>query len=133
MKAGLFGLRPFSEALSNTHVKLNMDSTTAVAYIRIMGGSTLRKCNALAQTVWEFCQKHQIWRTAEHLPGHFNVLSDEKSRQSMKRLLTPQRKSTSPKRGKRAPLQDAATEQPSKAKSASTATKSLTSVYCCQY
>ena len=109
MKAGLFGLRSFSEALSNTHVKLNMDSITAVAYLRNMGGSTSRKCNALAQTVWEFYQKHQIWLTAAHLPGHFNVLADEKSRQSMKRLLTPQRKSTSPKRGKRAPLQDAAT------------------------
>ena len=33
MKAGLFGLRSSSEALSNTHVKLNMDSTTAVAYL----------------------------------------------------------------------------------------------------
>ena len=33
MKAGLFGLRSFSVALSNTHVKLNMDSTTAVAYL----------------------------------------------------------------------------------------------------
>ena len=80
MKAGLFGLRSFSEALSNTHVKLNMDSTTAVASLRNMGGSTSRKCNALAQTVWEFCQKHQIWLTAAHLPGHLNVLADEKSR-----------------------------------------------------
>ena len=34
MKAGLFGLRSFSEALSNTHVKLNMDSTTAVEHGR---------------------------------------------------------------------------------------------------
>ena len=80
MKAGLFGLRSFSEALSNTHVKLNMDSTTAVAYVRNMGGSKSRKCNALAQTIWEFCQKHQIWLTAAHLPGHLNVLADEKSR-----------------------------------------------------
>ena len=80
MKAGLFGLRSSSEALRNTHVKLNMDSTTAVAYLRNMGGSTSRKCNALAHTVWEFCQKHQIWLSAPHLPGHLNVLADEKSR-----------------------------------------------------
>ena len=76
MKAGLFGLRSFSEALSNTHVKLNMDNTTAVAYLRNMGGSKSRKCNALAQTI---CQKHHIWLTAAHLPGHLNVLADEKS------------------------------------------------------
>ena len=80
MNAGLFGLRSFSEALCNTHVKLNMDSTTAVAYVQNMGGSKSRKCNALAQMVWEFCQKHQIWLTAAHLPGHLNVLADEKYR-----------------------------------------------------
>ena len=34
LKASLFRLRSFSEALGNRHVKLKMDNTTAIAYIK---------------------------------------------------------------------------------------------------
>ena len=80
LKAGLFGLRSFSDVLANSHVKLHMDNTTAVAYINHMGGSHSMKCNEVAQNIWDFCQTHSIWLTAAHLPGHLNVLADEKSR-----------------------------------------------------
>ena len=80
LKAGFFGLRSFSEVLSNTHVKLNMDNTTAVANLRNMGGPRSSKCNALAHAIWDFCPKHHIWLTVAHLPDHLNVLADEKCR-----------------------------------------------------
>ena len=80
LKAGLFTLRSFSEELSITHVKLNMDNTAAVSNLRNMGGPRSRKCNALAHTIWDFCPKHHIWLTVAHLPDHLNVLADEKCR-----------------------------------------------------
>ena len=80
LKAGLFGIKSFIQLLSDYHVKINMDNTTAVAYVNHMGDSHSHKCNAVAQDIWLICQKYSIWLTAAHLPGHLNVLADAKSR-----------------------------------------------------
>ena len=38
LKAGLLGIKAFKLKLSNIHVKLTMDSTTAISYVSRMGG-----------------------------------------------------------------------------------------------
>ena len=80
LKAGLLGIKAFQLKLSNVHVKLTMDSTTAISYVSRMGGTHSQKCNVLAFEFWELCRKLNLWVTAAHLPGYLNVLADDKSR-----------------------------------------------------
>ena len=80
LKAGYLGLKSFCTDIRHSHVKLNMDNTTAIAYVNHMGGSHSCQCNVMAKDIWQFCIERNIWLTAAHLPGHLNVIADEKSR-----------------------------------------------------
>ena len=80
LKAAYMGLKSFCTDSQHSHIKLNMDNTTAIAYTNHMGGSHSRQCNGIAKDVWLFCIERNIWLTAAHLPGHLNVIADEKSR-----------------------------------------------------
>ena len=73
LKAGMLGLQTFCSGIYKVHVKIYLDNTTAVAYINHMGGSHSEQCNTFAQDIWEFCRQRNLWITAAHLPGHFNV------------------------------------------------------------
>ena len=73
-------LRAYCTDKSDIHVKLNIDNTTAIAYINQMGGMKSEKCNELARELWEWCIERNIWVTACHLPGYLNVVADRKSR-----------------------------------------------------
>ena len=66
--------------LDNTHVKVFTDNTTALAYVKHMGGVRSTMCNKVAQDIWEFCEFHHIWITVAHIPGVMNVKADYKSR-----------------------------------------------------
>ncbi len=74
------GLRAYCADKSDIHVKLNIDNTTAIAYINKMGGTKASKCNELAKEIWEWCIERNIWITACHLAGVLNVVADRKSR-----------------------------------------------------
>ena len=50
-----------------------------MAYINGLGGKTPR-CNAVARQIWLWCQKHNNWLTATHLPGLLNTHADLESR-----------------------------------------------------
>ena len=74
------GLRAYCTDKSDIHVQLNIDNTTAIAYINNIGGTTSSKCNELAKEIWEWCIETNIWITACHLAGVLNVVADKKSR-----------------------------------------------------
>ena len=80
MSAVLLGLQTFCSSLSNTHICLKTDNTTAVSYINNMGGSQSFQCNAKAREIWIWCIQNSIWLTAVHLPGKFNGEADKASR-----------------------------------------------------
>ena len=80
LKAGLMGLKTFCTNVHHVHIKINMDNTTAICYLQHKGGSISQQCNVLAKDIWTFCIDRNIWLTAAHLPGHLNVLADERSR-----------------------------------------------------
>ena len=80
LKASFFGLKSFASDLTNVHIKVSMDNTTAIAYVNHMGGSHSMESNEVAMSIWAFCRQRDIWLTAVHLPGHLNVLADQKSR-----------------------------------------------------
>ena len=80
LKTGLMGLKTFCTNVHHVHIKINMDNTTAICYLQHKGGSISQQCNVLAKDIWTFCIDRNIWLTAAHLPGHLNVLADERSR-----------------------------------------------------
>lgn len=80
LKAALFGLKSLAADQLNTHVRLKIDNTTAVAYINNMGGCKSPGCNSVAREIWEWGIFRSVWISAEHLPGANNCLADKYSR-----------------------------------------------------
>ena len=80
LKAVLLGLQSLCNHLSNCHIKVLTDNTTAVAYIRKMGGTHSILCNEMAREIWLWCKGKQIWLSVSHIPGVDNVLADKASR-----------------------------------------------------
>lgn len=80
LQAGFFALKAFCKHSKNTHVQLQIDNTTAVAYIMHMGGSKSHQLNELAKEMWFWCIQKNIWLSAVHIPGKLNTSADNRSR-----------------------------------------------------
>ena len=78
--AAYFALKSFRTQVTNKHVKLMIDNTTAVAVINHMGTNHSHNYNVLATKFWNFCYENRIWITACHIPGEDNVEADRESR-----------------------------------------------------
>ena len=81
--ATFLGLKTFAKTISNSHIRLRIDNTSAVS-INNMGISHSEKCNSLAKQVWEWCIERQIWISAAHIPGRDNFVADFESRRNEK-------------------------------------------------
>ena len=66
--------------MTNCHINIYIDNTTAVSYINPMGGALSLECNKIAREIWTWCIQRNIWVTAISLPGKENVDVDRKSR-----------------------------------------------------
>ena len=77
--AAFFTLKCFCSQLSNVHVQLQIDNTTAVAYINNQGG-TKPKCYMVAREMWLWAESKNINLSATFIPGVHNVLADQESR-----------------------------------------------------
>ena len=62
------------------HVNVMTDNTTALAYVKHMGGVRSPECDNEARRIWSWCEANDIWLTIAHIPGKENVLADYKSR-----------------------------------------------------
>lgn len=80
LKAAQLGLQALCCTVSDVHIQLQMDNVTAVNYIREMGGSHSKKCNEIANSIWNWCIEHGIWLSSTHIPGKANVDADSESR-----------------------------------------------------
>ena len=67
--------------LPGKRLLLQMDNTTAVAYINKRGGSKSNQLTQLVLKIWELCQSHKIMLIAQYIPGIENVEADAESRQ----------------------------------------------------
>ena len=79
LKAIYLALRSFCTE-DYQHVKILTDNTTALAYVKHMGGVRSYMCNQIASDIWNWCELHYIWITISHIPGVDNVKADYKSR-----------------------------------------------------
>ncbi|CAB4025485.1 Transposon Tf2-6 poly, partial [Paramuricea clavata] len=81
LRAALFSIQSLTPDRSNTHIRLKIDNTTAVAAINHMGTSHSIQCNNVALDIWQWCISKQIWVSAEHIPGKYNIVADKESRE----------------------------------------------------
>jgi hypothetical protein len=82
MRAALLAIQSFltTQVRMPQHIGLQMDNSTAVAYVNKRGGTRSSTLAALAVEIWNVCQQKGIWITAQHLPGVQNVDADWASR-----------------------------------------------------
>ena len=73
------GLQTYCKSLNNTHIRVYLDNTTAIAVINHMGTSHSPNCNSLGKCIWEWCIGQNIWLTAAHVPGVDNTIADSES------------------------------------------------------
>ena len=67
MLGAFHGLRAYCSNITDTHVRLQIDNTTAVAYLNHMGGTRSISCDELANTIWLWCIQRNIWISATYL------------------------------------------------------------------
>lgn len=79
LAAGL-GLKALCSDVHDTHILMRLDNTTAVAYLKNMGGTKSPDCNRAAKDIWEWCIERNNWITPTYLPGKQNTEADNYSR-----------------------------------------------------
>ena len=80
LQAAYFALKSLCNQESKLHIQIQLDNSTAVAYINNMGGTKSSKLNALASEIWAWCILRNIWISAVHIAGKTNVEADKRSR-----------------------------------------------------
>lgn len=78
--AVFMGLKCFVHETSNCAILLRVDNTTAISYINRMGGIQFPHLHDLAKTIWQWCEKRNIWLFASYINTKDNVEADEESR-----------------------------------------------------
>lgn len=82
LKASFLALKYFAAAARDCAVLLNLDNTTAVAYINKKGGTKSASLSSLAVEIATWCEQRRISLVALHVPGILNVVADMESRRS---------------------------------------------------
>ena len=79
LQAGFLTLQCFCDSISDKHIRLKMDNTTAVACIN-KRGSTKAHLFQLCQQIFAWAYERNVLLTAAYLPGRLNILADKESR-----------------------------------------------------
>ena len=85
LRAILLGLRSFGD-LSSDHIRIRTDNTTALAYVKNMGGTKSKPCNELSKLIWSWAEARGCWLSVVHIPGVDNVIADLRSRHFLDHL-----------------------------------------------
>ena len=81
-KCVVFAFKALFRNISDVHILIRSDSTTAVAYINNMGGVRSPEICEIIFELYEFCIARNIRIHASHLAGRFNTHADALSRRS---------------------------------------------------
>ena len=72
-KLMLLALAP---GVSDSHIRLMLDNTTAAAYIEKMGGLHSPACNAITLPIWGWAKERNNWLSTAFIPGIENTVAD---------------------------------------------------------
>ena len=79
--AGFIGLKLFARCQPClTHIRLQMNNTTAVHYVNKIGGTISFDLCMLVLAMWEWAEARNIHLSAVYLPGQLNLIADTLSR-----------------------------------------------------
>ena len=74
IKSVLLGLKSYKMDITNKHIKVLVENTTAVSCINHMGACHFKDVNKPVITIWEWCINHNMWLTVVHISGTKNTL-----------------------------------------------------------
>ena len=80
LTAAWFAIKALTTNLSNKHIRLMLDNTTAVACVNNMGTNHSILCDLVVRDIWGFCIEREFWVSAAYIPGKLNVEADTESR-----------------------------------------------------
>lgn len=80
IKGAMLGIQALCKDLSHCHIQVQIDNTTAVAYINNMGGTHSAQCNDITRELLFWCKQRDIWLSSCHIAGKDNVRADYCSR-----------------------------------------------------
>ena len=85
LKAILLGLKSLVKE-EGEHISILTDNTTALAYVKNMGGLRSEECNAVAKEIWDWAEQSENWLSIAHIPGVDNCVADYLSRHFSDRI-----------------------------------------------
>ncbi|XP_065185818.1 uncharacterized protein LOC135816551 [Sycon ciliatum] len=80
LKAVFLGLKTLCPDLTDLTLRLEIDNTTAVAYINRQGGTHSFLVCQLAREIWDWAYARRLFLVAVHVPGASNTTADYLSR-----------------------------------------------------
>ena len=79
LMAILFALKCLRN-VNNSHIHIQTDNTTALNYVRKMGGLRSVACDKVAREIWGWAEIRSNWITVSYIQGRLNVKADRASR-----------------------------------------------------
>jgi len=73
-------LRSFCSTMSDIHILLRIDNTTALAYVNRFGGCHSIRLHEIAKRIWMWCETRNIFLTASYIASSENFIADQESR-----------------------------------------------------
>ena len=80
LKAVILALHHFQSQIQGRHVIVMTDNMTTVGHIKNQGGTHSRELFSLTRELFLWVDSHHVTLTAQHIPGHLNVVADRLSR-----------------------------------------------------
>ena len=80
LKAILLVLQSLCNHMQCCDIKLLCDNTTAVSYVRNMGGTKSKVCNEMTREIIMWCMARHLTLSISHLPGKLNAEADRACR-----------------------------------------------------
>ena len=78
--AAEIGLRTYLKERHNISVHLQIDNTSALSYIKKMGGTNNIVMIDITKRIWTFLLRKKISLTVEYIPSELNTAADWESR-----------------------------------------------------
>ena len=76
----LYGLRSFHEHLRDNHLLIKSDNSTAISFVKKMGGMSSELRDKIAKDLWNFAIVHHLWLSITYIPSKENIEADVASR-----------------------------------------------------
>ena len=81
LKGAMLGIQSLMKNQHSKIISLNMDNSTAVAYINHKGGTRSPELLNVTLQLWNWCIQNDLYIIARHVPGKTNVTADRESRE----------------------------------------------------